>query len=467
MTSEESDAMSGKILVVDDVPTNRLVLRGTLQHDYYTIYEAGDGFQAIEIAEKERPDLILLDVNMPGIDGYETCLRLKSSSTTMNIPVVIVTANTDKQSRLRGLEVGADDFLTKPIDNRVLFGRVRNLVRVKLMLDELKLHGEIGGELSEERMLMNPFEKTSHYHGNILVACSDTIQAAAWREEIEAQLPVSVAITDNEGVAMDQTAIFVPDALIVTQNLAENGIGLRLVSWLQTQRQLQHSAVIFVASDGEISTGLRGLELGAKDFLLEPFDNYELFIRLRTQLLRKYYSDCFRDQMRQQLRLASIDPLTGLHNRRYARQNLPRLIETSARTGESFGVLMMDLDRFKNFNDTYGHDAGDMVLIEFAKRLRENLRAVDLLVRQGGEEFLAALPNVNAEKAQFIAERVRFAVESAPFSIGDISVPVTVSIGVSIAEPGDSDIERIIKNADQALYAAKEFGRNQVTLFAA
>ncbi|MFV2035941.1 MAG: diguanylate cyclase, partial [Halocynthiibacter sp.] len=258
-----------------------------------------------------------------------------------------------------------------------------------------------------------------------------------------------------------------PDVFIVCQNLANGGDGLRLVSNLRANLDTRQSAIILVVEDGEMDTATKGLELGASDYIHAPFDPNEMVARLRSQMRRKKYSDRLRSNVRDGLKMAVIDPLTGLYNRRYATQHMQRIIERSGESGLPYAVIMMDLDRFKSVNDTHGHDAGDHVLKEFARRLQENLRGIDLVARLGGEEFLVVLPDTGPTEVEFAAERLRKAIDREDFEIGGGKhIPITVSIGVAFGGPDDKNPGVLIQQADAALYESKSTGRNRVSYFA-
>ena len=172
--------------------------------------------------------------------------------------------------------------------------------------------------------------------------------------------------------------------------------------------------MILVVENGDVQTAAKGLDLGASDYIEAPFDVSELIARIRSQLRRKRYSDRLRTNLRNGLKLAVIDPLTGIYNRRYASQHMNRVMERAQETDGVFAVMMIDLDKFKSINDRFGHDAGDAVLREFSRRLQENIRGVDLVARFGGEEFFVAMPDVDQRAAAHAAERIRRAIEGAP-----------------------------------------------------
>ncbi len=457
--------MSGRILVVDDTATNQIILKAKLAAQYYDVLLADNGETALEIAENEYPDIILLDVVMPGMDGYEVCEKLKQNPVTAHIPVIMVTSANEPEERVRGLEVGACDFLSKPIDDTELLARVRNLLRVKMMFDELKLRDSTARELGLGECYEQAPDTPDNF-GAILVSPSSLEQSIIWGRCIQCRVPFQVitAKGEKDTLAMAQNARF--DAFVISQNQMDGGDGLRLLSALRANIHTRQAVIILVVEDGSSQTAAKCLDMGASDYIHAPFDANELVARLRSQVRRKNYSDSLRSTVHTGLRMAVVDPLTGLYNRRYADQHIKRTAEQSRSSGENFAVMMMDLDHFKNINDTYGHDAGDIVLKEVARRLQENLRGVDLIARLGGEEFLVVMPDTDLVQAKAAAERLREAIEKIPFIVDNgTDLGVTVSIGVTFGHPDEARPEKLISEADEALYGAKSSGRNRVIFF--
>ena len=456
--------MSGRVLVVDDVATNRLLLRAKLSSAYYDVVVAENGVQALEMARAEQPDMVMLDVMMPDMDGFSVCEILKSGEETSHIPVIMVTALDTPEERVRGLEAGADDFLSKPFNDLALFARVRNLMRMKMMFDELRLRDLTSRELGLADLISEQ-EIDLEGGGPVLIAPPSLEAGADWADKLRDRMRIATITTSSEREALNLARLELPDVFVVHQRLMEGGDGLRLVSTLRARPETRQSAVILVVDEGDVRTAAKGLDLGASDYIESPFDVSELIARIRSQLRRKRYSDQLRTNVRNGLKMAVIDPLTGIYNRRYASQHMLRVMERARDTDGVFAVMMMDLDRFKSINDRYGHDAGDAVLREFSRRLQENIRGVDLVARFGGEEFFVAMPDVDQKAASDAAERIRTAIESAPFSVPGQAEPihVTVSVGAAIATAADTDAEAIIKRADRALYRSKETGRNRVS----
>ncbi len=460
--------MSGRVLVVDDVATNRLLLRAKLSSAYYDVVVAESGTRALEVARREQPDMIMLDVMMPDMDGFAVCAALKTDEETAHIPVIMVTALDTPEERVRGLEAGADDFLSKPFDDLALFARVRNLMRMKMMFDELRLRDLTSRELGLTDFVTE-HEMELESGGAVLLAPPSEASGADWAEALRRRLGLSAILTHSEREALNLARLELPDLFVVHRSLIEGGDGLRLVSTLRARPDTRQAAIILVVEGGDVETAAQGLDLGASDYIAAPFDVNELVARVRSQLRRKRYSDRLRSNVRNGLKMAVIDPLTGIYNRRYAYQHMNRVMERARETEGTFAVMMIDLDKFKAINDRWGHDAGDAVLKEFSRRLQENIRGVDLVARFGGEEFFVAMPDIDHDQAAIAAERIRGAVEGRPFDVPSAGegIRVTASVGVAIGTAADDDAEAIIRRADHALFHSKNGGRNRVSFCAA
>ena len=315
MTEQEGfDGGPTRILVVDDVPDNVEILDARLSSRGYAVETAATGEEALEKVQAQPPHLILLDVMMPGMDGHQVARRIKDDEALPFIPIILVTALNEAEDVVQGLESGADDYISKPYNFRELEARVRAMLRIKFLQDELD----------------------------------------------------------------------------------------------QKNQELEEA----------------------------------------NKRLKK---------------LSITDGLTELFNHRHVHQLLRDEFERSRRTGESIAVAMMDLDRFKAVNDTYGHPTGDVILYETARIIRDTAREIDMPGRYGGEEFIAILPDTDEEAAGAFAERVRHAVEAHLFRDGETEVRMTVSCGVaSFPAEGVDSPEALLKAADEALYQAKNGGRNQV-----
>ncbi len=458
--------MAGRILVVDDIATNRMILRAKLASSYYDVVQAESGVEALEKTHIFQPDLILLDIVMPDMNGFEVCRKLKGDPKTAHIPVVMVTALIEPGDRLRGLECGADDFLSKPINDLALLSRVRNLLRAKFMFDELRLRDKTTQELGLGEPILDDFDAAT-LPGRVTLVPTNSKMAQVWEEQLSPHPSVStkVMLAEHEVIELDSPDI--PDVFVIHARLGAFGDGLRLVSHLRSRPRTRHTGVILVVPDGDQEKAAKGLDLGASDYIFDPFDASEMLVRINSQIRRKHISDRLRSNVTDTLRLAVLDPLTGLYNRRYATQHLEKITERARESGKGFALMVLDIDKFKRVNDNYGHNEGDQILKEFSRRIQENLRGVDLVSRIGGEEFLIAMPDTSENEARIASERLRKVIEQTPFPCAarEGGLHITVSIGVTLGDPGEQDVESLICQADKALYASKADGRNMVTLF--
>ncbi len=457
--------MSARILVVDDIPTNAILLEARLTAEYFEVITAGNGPDALEAIEKSKPDIVLLDVMMPGMDGFEVCRRIKSNPLTLHIPVIMVTALDQSEDRIKGLEAGADDFLTKPVNDIALLARVKSLVRLKTITDELRLRSVTGEEMG---ILENsPWDSNlSAIPGRILLVEDNVADA---RLVCAALSPPHEIIQESNPVeAIMKAAEVSLDLIIVSLNL-EAFDGLRLCSQLKSLERTRQIPILIIISPGEDGRLVRGLDLGVNDYIMRPIDENELFARARTQFRRKRYTDQLRQALQDTIERAVRDGLTGLHNRRYMETHMKTLFESAMNRGKDLSFLMMDIDLFKAVNDTHGHDIGDKVLIEFAQRALKGIRSNDLLCRYGGEEFALIMPDTGKDVAFQIADRMRAAMADAPFVIDDgkTVLNITMSVGVGAIESPTDKPEDVMKRADKALYQAKREGRNRVIADAA
>jgi len=456
--------MTARVLVVDDILPNVKLLEAKLTAEYFDVVTAFSGPEALgKIADCE-PDIVLLDVMMPGMDGFEVCRRIKGDPKTVHLPVVMVTALDQTSDRVNGLEAGADDFLTKPVDDAALFARVRSLVRLKLMTDELRMREATGKSMG----LIDPVETLIDIppSGRILIV-DDRPESVAWL--------TSTLRPSNELAAVDsfeEAVICVRggdyDLAIVSMGLRSFD-GLRLCSQLRSLPEGRNIPILVLVSDGVRRKLTQALEMGVNDYLTRPVDRNELVARVRTQFRKKVYSDRLRHNVQLSLEMATTDQLTGLHNRRYMAQHLDRLIANAKRSGKPVAFLILDIDFFKSVNDTYGHDIGDEVLREFASRITANVRGIDLACRYGGEEFVVVMPDTDLDLASVVGERLRVSAEATPFAVGRAphQLNITVSIGIAGSEGPDDTAEALLHRADTALYRAKHDGRNRVVSAAA
>jgi two-component system, cell cycle response regulator len=453
--------MSARVLVVDDVLANVKLLAAKLTREYFDVITAYNGPDALELVKRDLPDIVLLDVMMPGMDGFEVCRRIRTDPQTMHIPIVMVTALSDVSDRVRGLEAGADDFLTKPVNDLALFARVRSLVRLKMTMDEWRLREATSGLFGViERS--GTIQSESHERARVLVL-EDSPLDRDKIGEILARDHNEAVMVDTVAKAMECAQIEDFELVVISLTLL-NEDGLRFCSQLRSHERTRHIPVLLIVDEGDLARVAKGLELGANDYAVKPLDRNELTARVRTQVRRKRYQDRLRANYEQSLSLALTDSLTGVFNRRYLSAHLPRLMERAVEGNKTVSALLFDIDHFKVVNDTYGHDVGDVVLSEVAARAGRNLRTFDLVARLGGEEFVVILPDTDAESARIVAERLRHRIGDVPFEVPGLATPlaVTVSVGYAVAGRAGDTGDSLLKRADEALYEAKHAGRNCV-----
>ncbi len=453
--------MSARVLIVDDVPANVRLLQARLEAEYFEVFTAFDGAEALEMVQRVQPDIVLLDVMMPEVDGIEVCTRIKSNPLTRFLPVIMITALDQPEDRIRGLQAGADDFLVKPVDELTLITRVRSLLRFKFLLDELE--SSVGQELLLDTRLRADEEQPARVCCMLRDApdCQELFDTLGkWRQgemmQDPRQLLERVRAGECDAVVLDLD-MRQPDALRVASQIRS----------LESGRQIP----IMLITDGKERERLvRALEVGASDYLQRPVSKEEFGARLEIQLKRWRYIQHLRRRVRQSVAYAMTDPLTGLYNRRYLSIQGRALVEEAVSRGRQLSLLVMDLDFFKRVNDTFGHDVGDEVLREVARRLKGQVRKMDMVCRIGGEEFVVLLPGAGPETAARIGERLRKIIAEKPFNIrpadgGDvITFNMTVSAGLASTCDDDETLEALLKRADAALYKAKNSGRDQVVL---
>ncbi|WP_265518474.1 PleD family two-component system response regulator [Nitratireductor luteus] len=456
--------MTARILVVDDVPANLKLLEARLLAEYYDVVTARSGGDAIEICEASKVDVVLLDIMMPGMDGFEVCRRLKADPATTHIPVVMVTALDQPADRVRGLEAGADDFLTKPVNDLQLLTRVKSLVRLKALTDELRLRASTTRDIGIEELLAS--KSAPDTAPRVLLVDQNEASAGRIVSMLDGQFELAVAADGPAGLARAAEGAF--ECVIVATAHADYD-PLRLCSQLRALEHTRLVPIILMTDPGEDEFVIRGLELAVNDYILTPVEKQELIARLRTQIRRKRYNDGLRSSVAETVEMAVTDPLTGLHNRRYLDSHLHRLFDRAVARRRPLSIMIADIDRFKAINDKWGHDGGDAILREFAARLRRNLRGIDLVCRYGGEEFVIVMPDTELFVAQKVAERIRAEIASGPFGMGEgkPAVPVTTSLGVAAMKLPEDTVEALFKRADVALYEAKASGRNKVVAPAA
>ena len=416
-----ADPRKPAILIVDDAPDNLGVLRAMMLRQGYQTFVATSGDRALDIAQRVKPDLILLDVVMPGIDGLETCRRLKALPATAHIPVIFMSARGDTEDVVAGFDTGAADYIAKPLRLEEVCARVRAQLRLRSSSDTQT------EQAHRLRMIVNSMDQ-----GLLIVERCGRVQYA--------------------NPACDRYLGYAPDELVgrLLKDLLdckESGGYERLdaMSYGTREVQIRHR-------DG----GLR-----AMDLTMTPMHAADgLFVALLHDITHHKRSE---DALQ---RAAMLDPLTQIANRRHFDAFLHREWQRAIRNAQPLSLVVLDVDHFKLYNDTLGHAAGDTCLQKVAETLQLHAaRPTDLAARYGGEEFVLLFAETPAENAVRLAEMIRAAVEAleVPNPRSTTSPWLTVSVGVATIVPTQLDaIDNLFVCADRAMYAAKAGGRNRV-----
>jgi two-component system cell cycle response regulator len=298
--------VTSRILIVDDVPANVRLLESRLQAEYFDVRTAANGREALAQAERERIDLVLLDVMMPDMTGFEVCAALKANSRTAHIPVVIVTSLDQAEDRVKGLESGADDFLTKPLSEVALVARVKSLLRLKMVTDELEIRAAAMHSVGMETAAA--FRDSGDIFGRILVV--DDRENSVGRIRQALRSPFVVEITADPGAAIELAGEGDFDLIMISLSL-KAGDGLRLCTQMKTIDKLRQTPVLLITDAGETQMVFRALDLGVNDYIIRPIDPNELRARVRTQLRRKLYQDRLRNLVTEAVEASVTDSLTG------------------------------------------------------------------------------------------------------------------------------------------------------------
>ena len=457
--------MSGKILIVDELATNRIVLKVKLSAAFYDVFQARSGVEALEMVEKHSPDLILASTELSDFDSTSFIRAIRNCDTHGDIPVILILSQDTPEARIKALQARANDVLPKPVDELLLLARLRSLLRQRHLDHDLRLHSGTANALGfaeAQQGFTRPGKVALVTHGRSEAACLRTALAAESNNEI-------VTMSADHAGASD-SGHTMPDLFVLSIDAEAYDDGLRLMAELRAAPATRNCPIIALLPEMAKRLAATVLDMGASDVVYGQINAKELSLRIATQLEQKRNADKMRDQLHIGLQAAVIDPLTGLHNRRYALPFVERLIRSSRNRGRSFAVMVADLDHFKSVNDKFGHAAGDAVLSRIADTLRANLGEEDLIARLGGEEFLIVTPDTSRARARQTASRLCDIIQRTPIPVPgqDAPIQVTVSIGVAMAhcanEAADVTVDALLEEADRALYGSKADGRNTVTL---
>ncbi len=415
------------ILIADDEPLNISVVADILSQEYELLV-ATNGEKVLQILTSDtKPDLILLDIIMPGMNGFEVAKHIKQNSDTAHIPIIFLTAKHDNESIVKGFELGAVDYLSKPFRTEEL------LVRLKNTLQIFSLRNALNRALEKSQAYVKTIEtQMVLIDKNIIISSTD----------LEGKITeISDAFCKISGYTKEQ--LIGKNHKILKHPEMKSSTFVKLWETITRGDTWQ----------GEIRNRSKEGECYWLDMVIYPLYN-EVDEKIGYTAISQNITDKKRVE-----ELSITDQLTQLHNRMYLENSFKTEIRRSKRYNHSFAVIMLDIDYFKEVNDTYGHDVGDNILVSIAKLLSENIRETDILGRWGGEEFLIICPHTTDVEAFVLAEKMRKTLESYPF---EIVGKKTCSFGISVFDLKDEGYKEVVKRSDEALYKAKKNGRNQV-----
>lgn len=451
------------VLLVDDEPKNVKLLSAKLAGQPYTIKSAFDGAEALEMVSQHQPDLILLDVMMPGMDGYEVTRRLKQEEATRGIPIIMITALDGPEDKAKGMALGAEEFLTKPVNTAELLARLGSMVKLKQFKEQLA-NRDASKSRFGRRSQATP-GASEDASSQVLLVEDDAMQVKLLEPVLE-DLGGALRVAPTAEAALEIIAAGGVDLLLLDVMLPGMS-GFDLCQRIKRDPDCQDIQVVLITCLDDLESRIKGVELGADDFLVKPVEFRELAARVKVLLEKKRYIDKLRHDYEAALNSAINDGLTGLYNRTYFMRFLEQELLRSKRQGYAIGLLMIDIDDFKQVNDTLGHLAGDHVLQELARLLRGSVREIDLVARYGGEEFVVVFPYADSEGLRKAALRVLSAVrehsflQDQPPAIG----PITASMGLAFYPQHAATAAELIEAADTMLYEAKQNGKNRLRVY--
>jgi two-component system cell cycle response regulator len=458
-TPPSAKRCTSRILIVDDDPKILVLLEAILKQDDVEVIQAEGGQEAWTKVAESHPDLILTDVMMPIVNGYELTRRLKNDPDTRHIPVILLTALDAAEDKAKGLEAGADEFLNKPVSSQELKARVRSLIQLKRLKEQFQTRKRSCDTItpSKEPSAAGPPDPSRQ---TVFLVEDDEKDASLIQHYLEDQ-PYQIHVFQNGEEALRAASEIGVD-LIILDIFLPGLSGFDICHCLKKSARTRNIQIIVTTCLKDIDSRIRGIELGADDYLVKPINRFELKARIHALLRKKSYIDSMHLQLESALDAAITDKLTGLYNQAYLKHFLQHEIVRSVRQNHALSLIMLDVDNFKKFNDTHGHLSGDEVLMTIGKLIQENIREADLAARYGGEEFVIVVPYGGAPEAKHIAERIRASIEKeyACDENRRADKQVTVSLGIACLSADITTAESLIEKADKALYQAKSCGKN-------
>lgn len=452
------------ILIVDDDRMNVKLLDTYLKQEGFHTMCAYNGEDALEKIRKDPPDLILLDIMMPGVNGYEVTQKLKNDQKTSHIPVILITALDSADDKSKGMAAGADEFLNKPINKSELIARVRSFLKLKVYQEQL------ANRLRSEQEILKPIghKNSSNLEQEtyrILLVEDNANDVNLFKCYLENQhYQVDVAKTGEEAMSI---CTHEPVDIVLLDLFLPDADGYQVCQRLRENDRTKNIQILMVSSQGDLESRLKGIDLGADEFLVKPVIREELIVRIKALIKKKCYLDQLVNRLESALSVSMTDPLTELYNKSYLKQFMELEIKRCERQHQPMSFVMIDIDNFKDYNDRYGHPEGDVLLKQFGRLIKSSIRDIDLAARYGGEEFGIVLPYTTKENALITAERLLNSLRNQLSVDGSnlLQENKTASMGIASYPEDSQTTAELIQLADIAMYRAKKQGKNQVCVY--
>jgi two-component system, cell cycle response regulator len=451
------------ILIVDDMPDSIAILSSCLEEEYQLL-TANHGHSALKLATQYLPDLILLDIIMPELDGYAVCEQLKANPLTAEIPVIFVTSLLNTSDEEKGFAAGAVDYVNKPISRAILRARIR------AHISKNKMHNELLAFTQELEQKELDAEKAKR----LLNAVLDAIPIRVfWKDPDSRYMGCNRHFANDNGVSSSEEIIgrtdfdLMPERAFALQAFAQTVIttgqsllnqegAITTFDGKLTHISLNH--VPLLESDGSV-IGIVGAyeDITQRKHTFDALQDAKLKLETKLEEIVSLQENLLEAALR--------DPLTGLYNRRYLAETLDIMLAQATRNQMPLSAVMIDIDHFKAVNDTYGHATGDEALKCLARFLSAQARTSDIVCRLGGEEFLILMMGASCENAQIKIDKYRDDFSKIMIRHQNYSLKITFSAGIAVYPNHTENSKKLLEYADLALYAAKHNGRNRVSIF--
>jgi two-component system cell cycle response regulator len=440
---------------VDDEPMNVKLLEAIFPSSQYETNRAYGASEGLELARRTTPDLILLDVMMPQMNGYEVTQKLKSDPSTKEIPVILVTALAEEEHKMKGLQAGADDFLNKPVQKIELIARARSLIKLKELREQHQARQQILDQFMEPSR-RRPGREAEISPPQAVLVVEDNPQDAKLILQSLKDSPIRLELVASGEEALARVENQEID-LILLDILLPGRDGFEVCHHLKSNGPTKNIQVLMVTCLSDLQSKIRGLTDGADDYLIKPFNAYELRSRVRALLQKKTYLDSLDRCQEWAFFEAVTDPLTGLYNRTFLSHFLGLEIKRSLRQKYPVSLLLVALEGFRIGKAPEGRPLQDRVGKDFARFLKAHFREVDLLGRYREDTFFAVLPYTDESGAMKGAERIREGLKNYPFSQEIPGSPSTLTVSVGIAQYSSQEmgVEEWTQKAEEALCRAR------------